>query len=111
MPALTNVGAAYDAITLSKDLGIALMDFTGATSVTFSVFVNKIGTGTQSWQLWNVTNGAEIAVINDAGAAGDKYLTVTVSVALTGVKTLRVRAKSTVAGDDPWFYGSAIAVT
>jgi len=107
MAVLTNVGANYDSITASKELGIAQMDFTGATHVTFTIFVNKVGTGTQSWQLWNVTDGAQIAVLTDAGAVGDKLLTTTVSVALTGVKTVRVRARSTVAGDDPWFYGAS----
>jgi hypothetical protein len=111
MAVLTNVGANYDTITAAKELGIALMDFTGATSVTFTVFVNKVGTGTQTWQLWNVTDSAQIAAIADAGAAGDKYLTTTASVSLAGVKTLRVRAKSTVAGDDPWFYGAGVLLT
>jgi hypothetical protein len=108
MPSLTNVGASYDAITASKDLGIALFDFTGASQVTFTVYANKIGTGTQSWQLWSVTDAAEITVIADAGASGDKVLTTTVAVALTGVKVVRVRAKSTLATDDPWFYGAAV---
>jgi hypothetical protein len=107
MPVLTNVGATYDAVTLSKELGIALVDFTGAIQVVYSVFVNKVGTGVQSWQLWNVTDGTPIAVLDDSGAAGDKLLTVTVTVGLVGVKTVRVRAKSTVAADDPWFYGAA----
>ena len=108
MVTLTNVGSAYDAIPASKGLGIQDVDFTGVTQVVFRVFVNKIGTGTQSWQLWNVTDGAQVAVIDDAGVAGDKTLSVTQNVALSGVKTLRVRAKSTVAGDDPVVYGTSV---
>ena len=112
MITLTNVGTTYDAIAASKGLGLQDIDFTGATSCLFRVFVNKIGTGTQSWQLWNVTDGTQIAVIDDAAAAGDnKNLSTTVVVNLAGVKTVRVRVKSTVAGDDPVFYGASVLLT
>lgn len=106
---LTNVGSSYDAISASKGLGIQDIDFTGVTSIVFRVYVNKIGTGTQSWQLWNQTDGAEICVINDSAAAADnKLLSVTQNVNLTGVKTVRVRAKSTIAADDPVFYSASV---
>lgn len=108
MVTLTNVGASYDAIAASKGLGIQEIDFTGVTSVIFTVFVNKVGTGTQSWQLWNVTDASEIGVVADAGAAGDKYLSVQQGVSLTGVKRVRIRAKSTVSTDDPVFYGGSV---
>lgn len=108
MVTLTNVGAAYDAIAASKGLGISKPDLTGVTQIEFEVFIQKVGTGTQSWQLFNVTDNAEIGVINDAGAAGDKYLTATFNVTLPGVKRLRVRAKSTVSTDDPIFYGCTL---
>jgi hypothetical protein len=109
MPTLTNVGTAYDGIAASKELGLQRIDFTGATQVVFDVLVNKIGTGTQSWQLWNVTDSAQIGVIDDAAAAGDnRLLTATFNVALTGEKIVRVRAKSTVAADDPIYYGASV---
>jgi hypothetical protein len=109
MPTLTNVGSAYDAIAASKELGLQRIDFTGATQVVFDVFVNKIGTGTQSWQLWNVTDNAQIGVIDDAAVAADnRLLTATFNVALTGEKVVRVRAKSTIAADDPVFYGCSV---
>lgn len=109
MITLTNVGSTYDAIPASKGLGFQDIDFTGVTQVTFRVRWNKVGTGTLSWQLWNETDGAEIAVINDAAAAADnKNQSTTVAVNLSGVKTVRVRAKSTVAGDDPVYYGSSV---
>lgn len=111
MPVLTNVGASYDAIAASKELGHQFIDFTGVVSVEFSVFVNKIGTGTQSWQLWNVTDSAEIAVIVDAGAAGDKTLVVNQAVSLVGKKNVRIRAKSTVSTDDPYFYSGSVFLT
>jgi hypothetical protein len=108
---VTNVGASYDAVALSKGLGQATIDFGNAASLSFGVFVNKLGTGTQSWQLWNVTDGVEIARIDDAGAAGERQLSVTVSSGLpTGKKLVRVRAKSTVATDDPVYYGGWVTV-
>mgnify|MGYP001586914319 CR=1 FL=1 len=109
MITLTNVGSSYDAIAASRGLGIQDIDFTGVTQVIFRVRVNKVGSGTQSWQLWNETDGAEIARIDDAAAAGDnKSLVTTVNVALTGIKTVRVRAKSTISADDPVFYGASL---
>ena len=109
---LTNVGNAFDAIAPSKGLGIASIDFTGCTRIDLTVNVNKIGSGTQSWQLWNVTDGAELLVINDSGATGDKLLTGALTSNLpTGVKTIRIRVKSTTAADDPVYYGAALRVT
>lgn len=108
MITLTNVGSTYDFIPASKGLGMGFIDFAGVTQVTLAVKVNKVGTGTQSWQLWNETDGAQIGVIDDAGVVGDKTLQATFNVNLTGLKLCRVRAKSTVAGDDPLFYGSNV---
>jgi hypothetical protein len=110
---LTNVGSSFDAIAASQHLGIALIDFTGYTALEFRVLVNKIGTGTQSWQLWNVTDGAQIALITDAAAAGDnKLLSTSVSgLALSGVKLVRVRASSTTAADDPIYYGGCVLLS
>lgn len=108
---LTNVGASYDAINASRGLGFALVDFTNVTTIRFDVHVNKIGTGTQDWQLWNETDGAEIGVISDAGGTGNKFLTTTISgINLSGIKRVRVRSRSSVAADDPLYYGAAILV-
>lgn len=108
---LTNVGANYDTIAISSGLGTGYVDFTDATSVSFVVRVNKVGTGTQSWQLWDATNGVEIGRIDDAGATGQKVLTGTFNTGLpTGLIIVRVRVKSTVAGDDPVYFGSAMIV-
>lgn len=109
--ACTNIGAAYDATNPAKGLGCATVDFTNCTSLLFVVRVNKVGTGTQSWQLWNETDGTELAVLNDAGAAGDRELSTTVAVNLSGLKKIRVRGKSTVAADDPNYFGSHIALS
>lgn len=108
---LTNIGTAYDAINASKGLGSVELQVAGIEWFRFGVFVSKVGTGTQSWQLWNVTDALEVAVIDDAGAAGDKTLSVTVTPGTPyapAIKQLRVRAKSTVAADDPIYYGASI---
>lgn len=109
---LTNVGASYDAIAPAKGLGVASVDFTGCTRIDFVVNVNKVGSGTQSWQLWNVTDGAELMVIDDTGGTGDKVLSANKTTNLpTGVKTVRIRAKSGTAADDPVYYGSSVRVS
>jgi hypothetical protein len=109
---LTNVGAAYDTIPLAKGLGHALIDFTGATAIELRVYVNKVGTGTQSWQLWDIDGAAEVLVANDAAAAGERVVTATKNTALpTGTKHVRLRAKSTIAADDPVYYGATVKVT
>ena len=109
---LTNVGVAYDTINAAKGLGFVRVDMTNVTQVVFVVRVNKIGTGTQDWQLWNETDGTQLGVVSDAGGSGDKELSATInSLALTGVKQLRVRARSSVAADDPLYYGATIVLS
>ena len=105
---LTNVGATYDAIAAARGLGLVRLNFAGVSSLEWGVAVQKIGTGTQSWQLWNETDGVEMAVINDAGAATTKFLNgppVTNGSLPAGEKLVRIRAKSTVAADDPVYFG------
>jgi len=111
---LTNVGATYDAINASKGLGFVGIQTAGIVELTFAVKVSKAGTGTQSWQLWNESDGGEVGVIDDAGGTGDKTLSTTItptpSPMAAGFKVLRVRAKSTTAADDPLYYGSALRI-
>jgi len=110
---LTNVGATYDATAASRGLGITAIETEGIISVTFGVRVNHVGGGTQSWQLWNETDGAEIAVIDDTGVGDNKLLSTTVTLGAplaAGVKIVRVRAKSTTAADDPVYYGGGLIV-
>lgn len=107
---ITNVGAAYDTVALSQKLGIVEMVMDGIDTIVFTVRVDKVGTGTQDWQLWNETDSTQTVVISDAAAAANnRYLTATASgLALTGLKRFRVRARSTNAADDPVFGGSSI---
>lgn len=110
---LTNIGATYDAISASQGLGVALVQTAGITQVIFGVKVNKIGGGTQSWQLWNETDGSQVGVIDDAAGAGVKTLSTTIDFdpALgAGLKTLRIRAKSTTAADDPVYFGATMSI-
>jgi hypothetical protein len=110
---LTNIGTNYDTVAASRGLGIARLQTAGITGFEFSVAVNKVGSGTQSWQLWNETDGAEIAVIDDAGATGVKILSIVQTLPqplAAGFKTVRVRAKSTTASDDPQFLGACLLI-
>lgn len=109
MEILTNVGTAYDTISASKGLGWGLIDFTGITQITMAIKVSKVGSGTQTWQLWNDTDSAEIGAIADSGATGDKVLEQTFTgLVLTGVKRIRIRCKSTTASDDPIYYSGSV---
>lgn len=111
--ALTNIGTAYDGTDAARGLGLALVQTAGITQVIFGVRVNKVGNGTQSWQLYNETDAAEISVIDDVGAPGIKNLSMTRDFAAplgAGVKMIRVRAKSTTAQDDPVFLGAAVSI-
>lgn len=104
---LTNIGTTY------QNLGVALVQTAGITQVIFGVVVNKVGTGTQSWRLFNDTDGLEVALIDDAGAAGQKTLSTTVnfSPALgAGMKTILLQGKSTVGADDPVFQGGTFSI-
>lgn len=110
---LTNIGTTYDAINQANGLGIANLNFTDVNQLDFIVRTNKIGTGNQSWQLWNDTTSSQITVITDSGAAGNKTLLASgINVAtITGINTVRIRAKSDVSSDDPLYYGSSIKLS
>lgn len=111
---LTNVGSTFDAIAASKGLGFIVININGITQATLRVHYNKIGTGTLSWQLWNETDSTETAIANDASAAADNKSIDAVFNAGTpltgGVKSFRVRVKSTVAADDPVYYGACLFI-
>lgn len=105
---LTNVGASYDAIAPSRGLGLVRLNFAGVSVLEWGVAVQKVGTGTQSWQLWNETDQVEMAVINDPNGTGVKFFngpTVSNGSLPSGEKLVRIRAKSTTAADDPVYYG------
>lgn len=115
MITLTNVGTTYDAITAAKGLGIGRRDFRGFDRLTLDVWHNKIGTGTITYQVFNVTDngplldagGAEVLVA-DTGAAGERVLSATFTINRNDTRLLRVRVKSTVGTDDPVYYGASV---
>lgn len=101
---LTNIGTAYQVI------GQAEVDLTAVAQITFRAVANKVGSGTQSWQLWNATDGVELAVFDDVASAGlHTFGPAVIDVsALTGIKLLQLRGKSTTAADDPVFRGASL---
>jgi len=110
---LTNIGTTYDAISASQGLGWFRIQARGISGFEFQVNVNKVGSGIQSWQLWNETTANEITVIDDAGAVGIKTLSTILtfpSSLAAGVRSVRVRAKSTVAADDPLYFGASVLI-
>lgn len=115
MITLTNVGSAYDFIPAARGLGIGRRDFRGYDRLTLDVFHNKVGTGVITYQLYNVTDatplldsgGAEI-VVADAAGAGERVLSATFTINRSDTKLLRVRVKSSVAGDDPIYLGGSV---
>jgi len=111
--ALTNVGNAYDSTQQSRGLPMVEMQMAGITGLKLTIRVEKVGSGTQSWQWWNETDGAEITVIDDSGPTGVKQLSVTrtFSPALApGYKVARLRCKSTTAADDPIYLSGTMVV-
>jgi len=112
---LTNVTTQYDGIAAAKALGLWEVKTDGVTSLKLAVYHNKIGTGTISYQLLEVTDpalpgvGVEIGVLSDAGLAGERILRGTFALTpRTGWRFYRLRVKSTVAGDDPVFYSASL---
>lgn len=117
MVTLTNVGANYDTTQAARGLGIGLIDFRGATHVRFVVYHQKVGSGTITYQLWNMDDGTIIALagggaegvaVADNQAAAVRVLDQTFQITpIAGIKLCRVRAKSSVSSDDPIFLGAA----
>ena len=107
---LTNIATSYDGTNAQRGLGMLDLDMTGVTSLDWTIQINRIGTGTQSWQLWNDTAAAEIGVITDTAPTGNKTLTASFTPSLEGIVRVRARAKSTVNTDDPIWYGSTLRI-
>jgi hypothetical protein len=118
---LTNVGTAYDTNSDSLSMPFVYLQGAGVTRVDLEMRVRKVGTGTQDWQVWDETNAVEAigpgsltsGSLSDAGGAADRTLQasrVFASALAPGVRKLRLRAKSSVATDDPIFLNAALLV-
>lgn len=116
---LTNVGSAYDTNIESQSLPFVHVPCGGVNRIDIEVRHRKIGTGTQDYQLWDDTNSvvaidtatATSGSLSDAGAAADRILTasrVFATPLAPGVRKLRLRARSTVAADDPIFLNASV---
>jgi hypothetical protein len=104
---LTNIGTAF------RPLGMLRLQAAGITGFEFSVLVNKVGSGTQSWRLFDRTNNQQITVFDDTGAAGERLLgpvTAAVGPLAAGMRTLQVDGRSSVAADDPIFGGASLVI-
>jgi hypothetical protein len=111
---LTNVGANFDTTSASKGLGFVRVEGAGITGAEWTCRWNKIGTGTLDFQLWDETTSTQLAIITDTAAAGDnRQQTETIvpgSPLSVGSHLLRVRVRSSVATDDPVYYGSSLRI-
>jgi hypothetical protein len=121
---LTNVGNAYDANADSQSLPFVYIEKNGVTRLDLEVR-NRIAAGQSGdvdYVLRNDTDGNDAlstanatgGTLTDTAAAGDHTLNahrVFPSPLTPGVVKLRLRVKSTTAGDDPTFLGAALLVT
>lgn len=107
--AITNVGASYDAVDLSRGCGRVENDWTGVTEIRVNVSVKHVGSGNLTWQLWNETDSAAIGTISDTNNTAWHTVSGTFTTSLpTGIKILRLRVLSNTAGDDPVYGGSTL---
>jgi hypothetical protein len=108
---ITNIGTTYDAVNMSRGLGIAVVDMTDLDTIEFRVLYNKITANNFFFQLWNETDGAQVGTeITDTGAINAAKLVSAqfTGIALTGIKVLRIRMRGATAADDPVYYGGAL---
>lgn len=105
---LTNVGTAYDAVAVSSGMGIAYVDFTGVAAIDWYISITKAGTSNHTYQLFNVTDTAELGTIVHT-TTGTAVLSTTISSGIpTGKKLVRIRAKAVTGTDDPVWNGGTI---
>jgi hypothetical protein len=106
---LTNVGTAYDATDASRGLGRVTADWKAYSMLFLDISTKHIGTGTLTWQLWNETDSVEVGTVTDARDTAWHTRTATFTENIpTGIKTLRLRVRSTVATDDPAYAGATL---
>jgi hypothetical protein len=111
---LSNVGSTYDANATSQRLPHTVVFTDRIVEVALDIRVIKVGSGVQSWQLWDDDIGAEVAVIDDNTAAGATPRVGRVVVPYVpvpgAIRRWRLRAKSTIAADDPIFLSAVVGI-
>ncbi len=119
MPALVNIGNAYDAIAGTQDLGVLAIDFDGANRLDTGVVWTPTAIAAASvisWQLWNEDNQTEIAVMNivapftPVARRVSKQVFDISALGLVGLIVTRLRLKSTTASDDLFYFGATLRV-
>jgi len=106
----TNIGTAFvDIYTTAGSDGLSVrVDFTGKTQAAARILWNKIGTGTQNLRCVDRDNVANVLFDVVVVDGGQDVAPAALPAWATGVKKLKLQAKSTVAGDDPIFRGCNI---
>lgn len=90
-----------------------LINFAGMSQYRFVYHVNKVGTGTQTASLVDVTNAANLIEVADADAAGEHTKDsgwTNLPAWAVGEKIVKPMARSTVATDDPIYRGFLLYV-
>src|SRR5688500_3868350 len=62
---MTNLGASYDAVDVTRGLGRVTADWTGVSQIDLNIQVKHVGAGAHTWQLWNETDAVAIGTISD----------------------------------------------
>jgi hypothetical protein len=107
----TNIPATFTNVYVGIGGEAQLGDFFAMKQYRLVVFVNKVGTGTQDAGLMDTTNAANFVMLSDTAAAGEHILDsgwLDMPAWMTGEKTLKPVARSTVITDDPIYRGFAL---
>jgi hypothetical protein len=107
----TNLPATYTNIYIGSGGEGQLFDATPFKQYRFTVFVSKVGTGTQNAALVDIANAANLIELADAAAAGEHSLDsgwVNKPAWMTGEVLIKPMGKSTVTTDDPIYRGFAL---
>ena len=107
----TNLPASYTNIYAGSAGEGQLVNFGPYKQYRLVIHVNKIGTGTHDSGIMDVTNAANLAVISDAGAVGEKTLDsgwTNLSAWMTGEQIVKPVARDSLATGDPVYHQFAL---
>lgn len=109
---LTNIPTTYDASVTTKGLGFIRLEGLGITGADLTIRFNRTSSGNIDFQLWNETGTNEIMAVSDNTGNGDTELnaSTTVSPLSAGIRTIRIRCKSTGGTADITYYGASVRI-
>lgn len=110
---IANIPTTYDANVTMKGLGFVRLEGLGITGADLTIRFNRTSTGTIDFQLWNETGGgSQIMVVSDNTGNGDIELndSVTVAALSAGLRTIRIRCKSSNGTADITYYGASVRI-